>query len=200
MKKTSLFMAAALLFSIFSATAQTDTTKVLGNANVKTKTMVPMPEALTTEKIFPVLGSYQSTQSNIEGAGNVTIVLDPEYKGIVWIEGLPIGKIKAMLRRSPSTYKIPAQKTEDGKAIAEGTLVYDKDNNVLNLCLGCEYNSEDPATPFTMTTDVSTETDVMVKTDKKTKTKSTKSKSKTPKVQVWRYTGSKIGTTTPMNN
>ncbi len=36
-----------------------------------------------------------------------------------------------MLRKSPATYKIPAQKTEDGKDVAEGTMIFDKDANKL---------------------------------------------------------------------
>jgi hypothetical protein len=60
--------------------------------------MLPMPEPLTTEKIFPVLGHYsvtaknnssttETTTENSAGASsNVTITLDDNNKGIVWVE------------------------------------------------------------------------------------------------------------------
>lgn len=54
----------------------------------------------------------------------------------MWIEGLPQGRVKAMLRKSPATYKIPAQKTEEGKEVAEGTLMFDKETNTLSICIG----------------------------------------------------------------
>ncbi len=206
MKKTAFFVAAGLILAVFTSSAQTDTTKQVGYATVKTKTLLPMPEPVTIEKIFPVLGTYQSTQSNIEGAGNVTITLDPDNKGLVWIEGLPVGKIKAMLRKAPATYKIPSQKTEDGKLIDEGTLVFDNDANVLNVCLGCNYNDMDPGQPFTVTTstDVNASTMDVTNAEPKTKTKTTatkvKNKTKTPKVKVWTYTGSKINSSAATNN
>ena len=54
-----------------------------------------------------------------------------------------------MLRKSPATYKIPAQKTEDGKDVAEGTLLFDKETNALSICIGKKYNAENPAEVFT---------------------------------------------------
>ncbi len=46
------------------------------NWSADTYKMQPMPEALTTEKIFPVVGAYQLTNS--EGASaTVTVMLDP---------------------------------------------------------------------------------------------------------------------------
>ena len=161
MKKTLLITGMAVFFA-GAAFAQTkDTTKPVNpvmtetpvskdkynNWTADTYKMQPMPEALTTEKIFPVLGKYELT--NKEGqASTVTISLDPANKGMVWIEGLPYGTLKANLRQSPATYKIPAQKIgegEEAKDVAEGVLVYDKDANVLNVCIGCTYNAENPA-------------------------------------------------------
>lgn len=185
MKKTVLFIAIALFLGSMSMNAQTDPVvtseaTVVANTSLSSK-FLPMPEPLTMEKIFPTIGNYQSTQTNIEGATAVTIVLDPENKGLVWIEGLPQGKIKAMLRVSPATYKIPAQKTEEGKDVPEGTLVYDKDANVLNICLGCKYNDVEPLKPFA-STEMEMTTDATVKVNKK---------SKVTKAKVWRYTGTK---------
>src|SRR5688572_15826873 len=101
---------------------------------------------LTTNDIFPVIGQFEST-TNTEAA-SVSVVLDEQNKGLIWVSGLPQGRIKAMLRKSPSIYKIPAQKTETGKEIAEGTLVFDKESNTLNIIIGKPYNTEDPASVF----------------------------------------------------
>ena len=159
------------------------------NAKYKDQVVAPR-EAITTAQIFPVLGTYQSTVNT--DAPSVSINMDAENKGIVWIEGLPQGKIKAMLRKSPSTYKIPAQKTEEGKDVAEGTLIFDKDANTLNIVIGKPYNTEDPGVVFTTTTEESAPAEE-VKT--KTKTAKTKVKTKTV-VKPWTYTGTKVETTT----
>src|SRR5690606_21533162 len=94
---------------------------------------------------------------------------------------------KAQLRQSPATYKIPAQKTEDGKSIEEGTLVYDTTANVLNICLGCTYDEVEPNTPFT----IATETESTETSDATAKAKTTKKKSAS-KAKVWNYTGAKV--------
>ena len=143
--------------------------------------LVPARAALTTADIYPAIGQYESTVNT--DASNVTITLDETNKGIVWINGLPQGRVKAMLRKSPSTYKIPAQKTEEGKEVAEGTLIYDKDANTLNIVIGKPFNVEDPASVFASTDDaVVTET----------KTKGSKTKIKTKTVKAWTYSGSKV--------
>jgi len=134
---------------------------------------------LTDEDYYPVLGKFESSN---EEASNVVITLDAENRGMVWIEGLPQGKIKAYLRRSPATYKIPAQKTEGGKEIAEGTLIYDKDANTLNILIGKEYNLQDPASAFS----VEEVADVKATTKTKSKTK------KVSKPKTWSYSGSKV--------
>jgi hypothetical protein len=108
--------------------------------------MIPARAPLTTADIFPVIGKYEST-TNTE-AGTVSIMLDEQNNGLVWVEGLPQGKIKAMLRKSPATYKIPLQKNEAGKDVAEGTLIYDKGTNTLSICIGKAFNAEDPALAF----------------------------------------------------
>ena len=120
------------------------------NAKYKDK-MIPARTPMTVEQIYPVLGQYETTV-NTTDAPSVKVTLDEQNKGIVWIEGLPQGKVKAMLRKSPSTYKIPAQKTEDGKDVAEGTLVYDKDANTMNINIGTPYNTEDRGSVFTAAT------------------------------------------------
>jgi hypothetical protein len=214
MKKTAIFVAIAMFLGTLTVGAQqTDSTMTTNNSVAATSTLtskfLPMPEPLTMEKIFPAIGTYHSTQATTADAtatqptadptttqpaanatGDVMITLDPTNKGIVWIDGLPQGKVKAMLRVSPATYKIPAQKTEEGKDVPEGTLIYDKDANVLNICLGCKYNDVEPAQPFATTTDADMTTDATAKTTKKSKTK---------KAKVWTYTGAKAETVAPEN-
>ena len=73
-------------------------------------TLVPMPSPITTEQTFPVIGQYQSTTNADQ---KVTVTLDDQNKGFAWVDGLPQGRVKAILKNSPATYKIPAQKTED---------------------------------------------------------------------------------------
>lgn len=151
------------------------------------KYIAPRP-AVTTADIFPVIGKYAST-TNTDAAA-ISIMLDEQNKGLVWIVGLPQGRIKAMLRKSPATYKIPAQKTENGKDVAEGTLIFDKETNVLNIAIGKNYNAENPAIVFVPAE--AKEEPVVVK-GKKVKTK----KVKEPK--AWMYTGNKLEKETVLN-
>lgn len=142
--------------------------------------MVTAPAALTQESIFPVIGHYESSTN--ADASTVNISLDQQNKGLIWVEGLPQGKIKGLLTKSPSTYKIPAQKTEDGKDVAEGTLIYDKEMNTLSICIGKTYNAEDPSAAFAAPVEEMPEA---VTTKAKSKTK----KPAAPK--AWMYTGTK---------
>lgn len=241
MKKIAIITSAALLLFTAAVNAQTDTVpkqttdpvaqqpvateqpvaKVnndkYNNWSADTYKMQPMPEALSTEKIFPVIGNYQLTDK--EGtASTVTVTLDPSNKGIVWIEGLPQGKIKATLRKSPATYKIPVQplgesamteevvaadaksakakkaKEVKAKELPEGVLIYDKDANVLNVCIGCKYNNEDPALAFTPSD--ATATEEVEKAEKKTAKTAKKSKAKVAKIKPVHYTGTKVIETT----
>src|SRR6478735_7829892 len=112
-------------------------------------TLVPMPNPITTEQIFPVIGQYQSTTNADQ---KISVTLDDQNKGYAWIEGLPQGKVKAILKSSPATYKIPAQKTESGTDVPEGTLIYDKDTKTISIMLGRDYNDQDPASAFTNAT------------------------------------------------
>jgi hypothetical protein len=151
------------------------------NAKYRDK-MLAAPTAMTTEQIFPVIGKYESG-TNPE-APVITITLDDQNHGIAWIDGLPQGRVKALLRKSPAIYKIPAQKTEEGKDVAEGTLIFDKDLNTLSICLGKEYNVEDPASAFAAPV---VEEPVVVKA------KNGKTKVKKPAApKTWMYTATKI--------
>ena len=240
MKKLTVVTFAALLFTA-AVNAQTDTVPAAkpdsvapaqqppateqpvskdkyNNWTADAYKMQPMPEALTTEKIFPVIGKYQLTDKD-GAASTVTISLDPSNKGLVWIEGLPQGKIKAALRKSPATYKIPVQplegevvapapeaETKDAKTckncknakpakvkeLPEGVLMYDKDANVLNVCIGCTYNNEDPTMAFTASEPVAVE-----ETEKKATKNAKKSTAKTEKkAKPVHYSGNKVIETT----
>jgi hypothetical protein len=240
MKKLAIVTSAAFLMFTAVVNAQTDTTvkqpvtdpttqpvatekpvskDKYNNWSADTYKMQPMPEALNTEKIFPVLGKYQVTDK--EGAtSTVTVSLDPENKGLIWVEGLPQGKIKATLRKSPATYKIPVQKLGEeavaevaevkdaktaktarnvkaAKELPEGVLIYDKDANILNVCIGCTYNSADPATVFMTTEPVVAETE---KVEKKATKTAKKSIAKVAKVKAVHYTGNKVIETTAVVN
>jgi hypothetical protein len=214
MKKTAIILGAVLFLFTATVNAQTDSSKQLTSTSTTMATnsgdkwnnwsadkykMLPMPEALTTEKIFPVLGHYSVTAKettatadanateNTAATSDVTITLDETNKGIVWVDGLPQGRIKAYLRKSPSTYMIPTQKTADDKDLPQGALIFDKDANTLDVCIGCKYNSEDPAASFTTPEPVVEQP--VVKT--KSKHKKGTAKAKVKPVKTWRYSGSK---------
>jgi hypothetical protein len=184
MKNTIFLFIAALLFG-----ASVNAQSTVDSINAKYQ-LLPMPQAMTLEKSFPVIGSYNLTTK--EGTTvPVTISIDSASKGIVWVDGLPEGKFKAYLKRSPATYRVVAQKTEAGKAIPEGTMIFDQATNTLNVALGKKFDDVDPAAIFTMngdvTADVASGTEVKVKS--KTATKKTKEK-------VVFYSATKADTTT----
>lgn len=209
MKRTAIITGLAFLALSATVNAQTDSTykPVTDSAATRPATndkynnwssdqykMQPMPDALTQDKVFPVVGRYDLTDK--EGAqSQVSISLDEANKGYVWVDGLPQGRIKAILRKSPATYKIPAQKLgeeKDAKSIAEGVLIYDKEANLLNVCIGCTFNNENPAEAFTPADAAVTEevaaTDAKKKPVKNAKT----TKSKVAKVKPVHYSGTKV--------
>jgi hypothetical protein len=181
----------------------------------------PMPEAMAIESVFPVIGEYQATAStpaetttattsteeataSAPAAGtaeapmtvsSIKVVLDAENKGLVWIEGLPQGRVKAMLRKSPSTYKIPAQKTEEGNEVKEGTLIYDKDTKTISVILGKKYNDQDPAASF-LPAPVEEPVAEAPKKVKSTKGKKAVAKKKVKEEKPWVFVGTKVEHTT----
>lgn len=98
-------------------------------------------ETLRPEHAFPALGNYSASGAS---TGTITISLDETNKGIVWVEGLPQGKFKALMKKAPATYKIPAQTTESGKAVSEGTLFYNPASKEVSIVLGRAFNDADP--------------------------------------------------------
>lgn len=215
MKKTTLIASAAFLLIAASANAQTEPTPAqapkteasqskdkYNNWTPETYKLQPMPEALTTEKVFPAIGKYELTGKD-GAASTVTVTLDETSKGIVWVDGLPEGRFKAILRKSPAIYKIPAQKLgeeENAKKLAEGVLIYDRDANTLSVCIGCTYNAEDPAIAFTPDAVAAEEkaAEEAAKPAKTAKTKAAKKPAvaKVEKIKAVRYTGSKVIETT----
>lgn len=209
MKNTIFLFLAAFLFT---ASVQAQTTVDSIAAKYK---LIPMPEPLTVEKTFPVLGVYQlngtdasvtTTSTATTNAGvtttaaasnNVTVTLDSVNKGIIWVEGLPQGKFKAYLKKSPATYRVLSQKTITGKQIPEGTLMFDPETKTLSIALGKDYDDVDPAAIFalnpalttTVPTDATTATDNTVKIKVKTPTSKTKTK-------VSYFTANKVEQTT----
>ena len=218
-----------LLIAAFMFTAAVNAQSTVDSIAAKYK-LVPMPEPLTIEKTFPVLGTYQlgntdvaasssmstttdnaanasvntttspaaqtSTSSPAVGAeanytGSINITLDQENKGLVWVEGLPQGKIKAYLRKSPSTYRILAQKTESGEQVPEGTLMYDPETKMLNIALGKAYDDADPAAIFALNPALNPTTTEPVPAENTVKIKTKTATSKT-KAKVTYYTASKI--------
>src|SRR4051812_13946908 len=140
--KNTLFLFIAALF--FSASVHAQSTVDTIESKYK---LLPMPEALTLEKTFPVLGTYQLNTADSTGSA-VTVTMDSSSKGIVWVDGLPEGRIKAYLKQSPATYRIVAQKSSTDKQIPEGTMIFNPETNTLNISLGAPFNDTDPAAIF----------------------------------------------------
>jgi hypothetical protein len=136
------------------ATPATTTPTVLADTSINAA-YVSNPEelkGLTTETLrpehsFPVLGSYSASGSS---SASVIITLDETNKGIVWVEGLPQGKFKALMKKAPATYKIPAQTTESGKSVSEGTLFYNPSSKEVTIVLGRAFNDADPQASLTI--------------------------------------------------
>jgi hypothetical protein len=195
MKTTFSLLGIVMLLLSFSLNAQEPMNKKPGNPTVDSilakYNLQAMPSAPTTEQIFPVIGQYQS---NDNADSKITITLDDTNKGFVWVDGLPQGRVKAILKRSPATYKIAAQKTADGKDVPEGTLIYDKDANVMHVLLGMPFNDENPDAVFAAPTTTEEPATAVV-----TKTKGNKTKTKVKKVETWSWTGTKVQQVTATN-
>jgi len=192
MKNTIFLFIAAMLF-----TAAVNAQSTVDSIQAKYQ-MQPMPEPLTIEKTFPVLGSYQLNTTD-GTSQTVTITLDSTSKGIIWISGLPEGTMKAYLKQAPGTYRIISQKSESGKQIPEGTLFFDPSTNTLSVALGKAYDEANPTAIFTNmnTTD---NTDVADNTSQvKTKTKTAAGKTKTKNKLVF-YTATKTQMTSTDTN
>ena len=191
--KNTIFLFVAALFITLSVSAQSTADSIHAKYQMK-----PMPEALTIEKTFPVLGTYQLTNST-GTAQNVTVTLDSSSKGIIWVSGLPEGNMKAYLKKTNGIYRIIPQKSESGTQIPEGTLFFDQSTNTLNIALGKAYDEADPTAVFTSMNSTSN-TDVADNAnDVKVKTKTPTGKSKT-KTKLVFYTATKTQMTSTETN
>jgi hypothetical protein len=169
---TSTSSSATVAPSTTTATTSVTTTATDSNA---AQTQASTPATTTTAPATDVAAT--------EATPSVSVTLDSVNKGVIWVEGLPEGKFKAYLKKSPTTYRILAQKTNLGKQIPEGTLHYDVEANALHIALGKSYNEEDPTGIFAVNAPATTD----VAATSTAKSKSSKSKSK-----VTFYTASKV--------
>lgn len=185
MKNTFFLLIAAVLFSA-SVNAQTTVDSIRAKYQLQS-----MPEALTIEKTFPVLGNYVLTVKD-GTTQNVLVTLDSVNRGMIWIEGLPEGRIKAYLKRSPALYRVVAQKSESGKQVPEGTVYLDQTTNTLQVALGKKFDETDPVAIFATTTSTDTQADV---SEVKVKTKKGDTKTKS-KVLVYTATRAEVATST----
>jgi hypothetical protein len=167
--KNTIFLFLAAFFITATVHAQSTVDSIRAKY-----TLQPMPEALTLEKAFPVIGTYHLTS---DSSSTVTVNLDSANKGIVWVEGLPQGKIKAYLKQSPATYRVVAQKTESGTQVPEGTLIFDPSTSTLSIALGKAFDDANPAEIFALNTAVAAD-DATAGTEVKVKTKTKDSKKK----------------------
>ncbi len=213
MKKNIFVAFVAVLISAFAMAQVSTTPEVPRNYKPKPKELLPMPDSLTADAIFPVSGKY--TVANKDGdSTNINITLDADSKGVVWINGLPEGKVKAILKGSPATYKIPSQRTFvndagmeetvevnpnvetvaatgkkpakklSGKSVSEGTMIFDKDANAIYINLGSSFNEGNPSAVFE-TLKNTDDTNV-------TNTAATGKKAKKTGVKGKNYTGIKV--------
>lgn len=179
MKYYSLMVMGLVMATAANAQTTTPTTApapatggLTTSTTVATEVVIPehlkglTTETLRPEHSFPILGSYKATGNS---TADITVTLDATNKGIVWIEGLPQGRFKAMMRKAPSTYKVPAQTSESGKQIAEGTLFLNPESKEVMLVLGRSFNDADPSATLTISS---------------------------KKSKAWKYTGVKADATT----
>ncbi len=162
MKNNTFLFLSLLVGSAVGAQTTTDTTtNTPPAATVAASVVIPEHlKGLTTEKLrpehsFPALGSYKASGAS---TGDITLTLDETNKGIVWVEGLPQGKFKALMKKAPSTYKVPAQQTEAGKAVAEGVLFFNPESKELTIVLGRPFDDADPTSFLSSDTKVKTKT------------------------------------------
>jgi len=188
--KNTILLAVAALFITASVNAQSTVDSIAAKYQ-----LLPMPGEMTLQQKFPVIGTYQ-LQGSTDTSASLNIMLDSANKGMVWVEGLPQGRFKAYLKKSPTTYRILSQKTAEGKQIPEGTLYFDTASHTLNISLGAPFNDADPTGIFAMNNGtMSSPADVADNTVKvKTKTSTSKTKAK-----VSFYTATKLDQGTAVN-
>jgi hypothetical protein len=109
---------------------------------------IDIPKANAGRHYIPVIGNYQNSVANAD-LKNISITVDEQNPGKIWISGLTGDKIYAVLKFYPGIYKIPAQDAGNN-TLPEGTLLYDDSNKQINIFLGAGYNDANPAGPSTI--------------------------------------------------
>jgi hypothetical protein len=150
------------------------------------------PKPNSGRHYIPVIGSYKSTDQ-AASIQQVTVTVDEQNPGKVWVEGLMPARFYAVLKAVPGTYKIPAQKADD-KNIPEGTMMYDDNSKQLTACVGCGYNDATPMVGSESTTDATATDATASNATAKTKVKANKTKTKVKKQPVVTFTGIKDAT------
>lgn len=151
-------------------TIPTDTTKNPRDTTKKSSgwgSLAPIPQSEPLTEFKPsaqahnagnyyvaILGNYQpananttepsSTSSNVTNTtGNVSITVDDQNPGKIWVEGIGANKFYAYLKNESNIYKIPAQKVGDSK-VEEGIVAYDEASKQVHIRIGSGYNDADP--------------------------------------------------------
>lgn len=175
MKKNFLITLALIIsvssFTFAQVSSQPETPK---NYKPNPKELLPMPGELSEADVFPVLGKYEYINNNGD-TSEINITRDAENKGVVWVNGMMLGRFKADLKASPCTYKIPGQKTLQnehsteveeienvssstsptkkpvrfsGKSVPAGTMIFDIETSKLFLNLGAGFDEKNPTKIF----------------------------------------------------
>ena len=139
MKKTAFLAGMILMFAAVNAQDSTkpavEPKPAVSNPTVDSIAakykLQPMPEALAIEQVFPVIGEYQATAATTTATteaapsepaaakteaaapvvvSNLKVVLDEQNKGLIWIEGLPQGKVKVCSENLLLLTKYPLRK------------------------------------------------------------------------------------------
>jgi hypothetical protein len=118
------------------------------------KSSAPAPNA--GKYYVPVIGTYQPENTNTTGTepqantttttagSNVTITVDEQNPGKIWISGLGDDKFYAYLKTDADIYKIPNQKVSDKKSISEGIVSYNEASKEVHIRIGSGFNDADP--------------------------------------------------------
>ncbi|MDI3322616.1 hypothetical protein [Pinibacter soli] len=119
------------------------------------KSSAPAPNA--GKYYVAVLGTYQpenttttanetqpSATTTTTAGSNVTITVDEQNPGKIWVSGIGDDKFYAYLKSDANIYKIPAQKVSDKKSISEGIVSYNETSKEVHIRIGSGFNDADP--------------------------------------------------------
>lgn len=119
------------------------------------KSSAPAPNA--GRYYVAVLGTFQpenttttateaqpSATTTTTAGSNVTITVDEQNPGKIWVSGIGDDKFYAYLKNDANVYKIPTQKVSDKKSISEGIVSYDETSKEVHIRIGSGFNDADP--------------------------------------------------------